>query len=113
MTQCRKDKPTQYVKTYTIKFSLDGKTFTGDGKPYEGRYKSAVKHNLHGHVRIKARYIRFYVQTWGKDHPSMRADALVIEKNHLPRPFQRYASGISAHAFPDPGVVTCGKCPYG
>merc|ERR1711934_314122 len=109
IVQSRKDYPGQYVKTYTVKTSLDGKTFTGttDGKAYEGKYKGTAKNLFHSGGKRKARYVRFYVQTWGKEHPSMRADVLVVEKKGP-------SAGISTRAIAATGGgVTCGDCPAG
>ena len=100
IVQNRKDYPGQYVKTYTVKTSLDGKTFTGttDGKAYEGKYKGTAKNLFHSGGKRKARYVRFTVQTWdAKQHPSMRADVLVVEKKGP-------SAGISTRAIAATGI---------
>jgi len=108
IVQNRKDYPGQYVKTYTVKTSLDGKNFEAvSGGAYEGK-KGTAKNLFHSGGKRKARYVRFTVQTWdAKQHPSMRADVLVVEKKGP-------SAGISTRAIPATGGgVTCGDCPAG
>ena len=98
IVQNRKDYPGQYVKTYTVKTSLDGKNFEAvSGGAYEGK-KGTAKNLFHSGGRRKARYVRFTVQTWdAKQHPSMRADVLVVEKKGP-------SAGISTRAIPATGI---------
>merc|ERR1712037_1052295 len=108
IVQNRKDYPGQHVKTYTVKTSLDGKNFEAvSGGAYEGK-KGTAKNLFHSGGRRKARYVRFTVQTWdAKQHPSMRADVLVVEKKGP-------SAGISTRAIAATGGgVTCGNCPAG
>jgi len=108
IVQNRKDYPGQHVKTYTVKTSLDGKNFEAvSGGAYEGK-KGTAKNLFHSGGKRKARYVRFTVQTWdAKQHPSMRADVLVVEKKGP-------SAGISTRAIAATGGgVTCGDCPAG
>merc|ERR1712100_584451 len=107
IVQCRGDAKYsgQYVKTYTVKTSLDGKNFQAvSGGAYDGKYKGTAKNLFHSGGKRKARYVRFYVQTWGKEHPSMRADVLVVEKKGP-------SAGINAIDTPATDGITCGDCP--
>ena len=98
IVQNRKDYPGQHVKTYTVKTSLDGKNFEAvSGGAYEGK-KGTAKNLFHSGGKRKARYVRFTVQTWdAKQHPSMRADVLVVEKKGP-------SAGISTRAIPATGI---------
>jgi len=69
----------QYVKSYQFKYSVDGSSFTSfpsdlTGCVVEDPLQRCISYFT---VKIDARYVRFYPQTW-KDYMSMRAGVLVI-----------------------------------
>jgi len=76
VVQGRKDL-NQYVSTYTVATSVDGKNFTNVTGEYNGQ-RGTVKNLFTDGTTIKARYVRIYVKTFYQ-HPSMRADILVTE----------------------------------
>jgi len=74
--QGRKDMA-QYLKTYTVATSVDGKNFTNATGVYAGQ-RGTVKNLFTDGTTIKARYVRIYVKTF-ESHPSTRAAVLVTE----------------------------------
>merc|ERR1719331_1944312 len=74
--QGRKDL-NQYVSTYTVATSVDGKNFTNVTGEYNGK-RGTVKNLFTDGSTIKARYVRIYVKTF-ESHPSTRAAVLVTE----------------------------------
>ena len=91
VVQNRRDYAGQFVKTYTVATSLDGRNFQPvSGGAYEGK-KGLVENLFHSGGTRNARYVRLYIQTFSQ-HPSMRADVLVQSAS---------------------GKVTCGDCQYG
>ena len=76
VVQGRKDLA-QYVKTYTVATSVDGKNFTNATGTYNGQ-RGTVKNLFTDRTTIKARYVRIYVKTF-ESHPSMRAAVLVTD----------------------------------
>merc|ERR1719331_3651573 len=79
VVQHRKDySPVQYVKTYTVATSVDGKNFTNVTGTYNGK-NGTVKNQFVSGGTVKARYVRLYVKSW-QLHPSMRADVLITDE---------------------------------
>merc|ERR1719460_2063311 len=79
VVQHRKDySPVQYVKTYTVATSVDGKNFTNVTGTYNGK-NGTVKNLFVSGGTVKARYVRLYVKSW-QLHPSMRADVLITDE---------------------------------
>merc|ERR1719460_729562 len=79
VVQHRKDySPVQYVKTYTVATSVDGKNFTNVAGTYNGK-NGTVKNLFVSGGTVKARYVRLYVKSW-QLHPSMRADVLITDE---------------------------------
>merc|ERR1712032_17375 len=68
----------QYVKTYTVSTSLDGKTFAVAPGVYNGHAQNLQMNVFSDGHRPRARYVRVYPQTWNS-FMSMRADVLLLD----------------------------------
>merc|ERR1719181_799141 len=66
----------QYVTSYTVSTSVDGKSWAAQPGVYTGHSKQIRENRFPDGVRPSARFVRVIVKTWNS-HISLRADVLV------------------------------------
>merc|ERR1712151_1461794 len=67
---------TQYVTEYTVKTSLDNKSWQDREGKFTGVNNKIVENRFKSNALVRARYVRIVVKKWG-GHISLRADVLV------------------------------------